>query len=457
MSRLRQPSYKGVPFFTQDQFTGKFGRRQVGHLYPFTDTYYHEDLGRAPKNFRITACFFELSDAEKMIKACESAGAGAFVHPWGQVQQMVLKPQSPAQVTYPKAEGGLFTIELDLEETGANQQPDVTDDLTGQLFAALDEAQAAIDAVFDSKWLDEVEQWIDAATNCVDKVCDRLEMYLAPARRALSQIERMKSGIGGIIGRPMIVAARIRGLINAVYRIADVSTLPIVGGAQLSTYRAPIRTEALQAAAFSLSGSSATANKPRYQNSNFAYVRGDILPVTNLPRSTPAWAQNAAQNGVQIGALSGTTTTTEQRAERIRRDWPALPASLSNFIRQTELIERVATIPTAQFASSAELATVRDQVMAQLDFELLYSDDALYEPMNNVRISAHRMMAELLPLLRDVDRIQTGAVLPALVLVYNQTGAIDALDDFLMRNDIAHPGFVSAGSYDVLRGAAWTH
>ena len=443
MSRLRQPSYKGVPFFTQDQFTGQFGRRQVGHLYPFTDTYYHEDLGRAPKNFRITACFLELSDAEKMIKACETAGAGAFVHPWGQVQQMVLKPQSPAQVTYPKAEGGLFTIELDLEETGANQQPDVTDDLTGQLFAALDEAQAAIDEVFASKWLDEVEQWIDAAANCVDQVCDRLEGFLLPVRRALSQIERMKSSIGGIIGRPMIVAARIRGLINAVYRIADVSTLPIVGGAQLSTYRAPIRTEALQSAAFSLSGSRAGI---RYQNSNFAYVRGDIFPVANLPRSTPVWAQS--------GSVSGTSATTQSVGGY---EWPALPASLSNYIRQTELIERVATIATVQFASSAELAQVRDQVMAQLDFELLYSDDALYEPMNNVRISAHRMMAELLPLLRDVDRIQTGAVLPALVLVYNQTGAIDALDDFLMRNDIAHPGFVSAGSYDVLRGAAWTH
>ena len=443
MSRLRQPSYKGVPFFTQDQFTGQFGRRQVGHLYPFTDTYYHEDLGRAPKNFRITACFLELSDAEKMIKACETAGAGAFVHPWGQVQQMVLKPQSPAQVTYPRAEGGLFTIELDLEETGANQQPDVTDDLTGQLFAALDEAQAAIDEVFASKWLDEVEQWIDAAANCVDQVCDRLEGFLLPVRRALSQIERMKSSIGGIIGRPMIVAARIRGLINAVYRIADVSTLPIVGGAQLSTYRAPIRTEALQSAAFSLSGSRAGI---RYQNSNFAYVRGDIFPVANLPRSTPVRAQS--------GSVSGTSATTQSVGGY---EWPALPASLSNYIRQTELIERVATIATVQFASSAELAQVRDQVMAQLDFELLYSDDALYEPMNDVRISAHRMMAELLPLLRDVDRIQTGAVLPALVLVYNQTGAIDTLDDFLMRNDIAHPGFVSAGAYDVLRGATWTH
>ena len=443
MSRLRQPSYKGVPFFTQDQFTGQFGRRQVGHLYPFTDTYYHEDLGRAPKNFRITACFLELSDAEKMIKACETAGAGAFVHPWGQVQQMVLKPQSPAQVTYPKAEGGLFTIELDLEETGANQQPDVTDDLTGQLFAALDEAQESIDEVFASKWLDEVEQWIDAAANCVDQVCDRLEGFLLPVRRALSQIERMKSSIGGIIGRPMIVAARIRGLINAVYRIADVSTLPIVGGAQLSTYRAPIRTEALQSAAFSLSGSRAGI---RYQNSNFSYVRGDIFPVANLPRSTPVWAQS--------GSVSGTSATTQSVGGY---EWPALPASLSNYIRQTELIERVATIATVQFASSAELAQVRDQVMAQLDFELLYSDDALYEPMNDVRISAHRMMAELLPLLRDVDRIQTGAVLPALVLVYNQTGAIDTLDDFLMRNDIAHPGFVSAGAYDVLRGATWTH
>ena len=443
MSRLRQPSYKGVPFFTQDQFTGQFGRRQVGHLYPFTDTYYHEDLGRAPKNFRITACFLELSDAEKMIKACETAGAGAFVHPWGQVQQMVLKPQSPAQVTYPRAEGGLFTIELDLEETGANQQPDVTDDLTGKLFAALDEAHAAIDEVFASKWLDEVEQWIDAAANCVDQVCDRLEGFLLPVRRALSQIERMKSSIGGIIGRPMIVAARIRGLINAVYRIADVSTLPIVGGAQLSTYRAPIRTEALQSAAFSLSGSRAGI---RYQNSNFAYVRGDIFPVANLPRSTPVWAQS--------GSVSGTSATTQSVGGY---EWPALPASLSNYIRQTELIERVATIATVQFASSAELAQVRDQVMAQLDFELLYSDDALYEPMNDVRISAHRMMAELLPLLRDVDRIQTGAVLPALVLVYNQTGAIDTLDDFLMRNDIAHPGFVSAGAYDVLRGATWTH
>ena len=148
---LHQPSYKGVTFFTTDQITGQFGRRQVGHIYPFTDTYYHEDLGRAPKAFKVTACFFSLSDAEAMIKACETAGAGQFVHPWGQVQQMVLKPQSLAQISYPKTDGGLFTIELDLEETGANQQPDVSDDLTGHLFDALDDAQAAIDEVFASK------------------------------------------------------------------------------------------------------------------------------------------------------------------------------------------------------------------------------------------------------------------------------------------------------------------
>ena len=273
---------------------------------------------------------------------------------------------------------------------------------------------------------------------------------MTPARRALSQIERMKNGIGGVIGRPLVVVARVRGLINAVYRIADVSTLSIVGGVALSTYRAPIGTAALQSSAFSLSGSSANSqNQPRYQNSNFTYVRGDILPVRLLHRSTPLWAQTVAQTA----GMSGTSATTP----RIGSDWPALPASLSNYIRQTELIERIATIPTAQFASSAELSEVRTQVMGQLDFELLYSDDVLYEPMNAVRIASYRMMSDLLPLLRDVSKVQTRAVLPALVLVHEQTGAIDVLDDFLVRNDVVHPGFMPAGEYNVLKGAAWTN
>lgn len=83
VAQLRPASFRGVPFGVLAS-TGKFGRRNAVHEYPFRDTVWVEDLGRGPR--RISVSGFMVGDdviaqRERMIAATETAGPGELIHP----------------------------------------------------------------------------------------------------------------------------------------------------------------------------------------------------------------------------------------------------------------------------------------------------------------------------------------------------------------------------------------
>lgn len=74
----------------------------------------------------------------------------------------------------------------------------------------------------------------------------------------------------------------------------------------------------------------------------------------------------------------------------------------------------------------------------------------LYAPLLALRAGALAAIAENAGAAPDIITVDTAAELPALALVYRHTAGITALDDFLARNAVAHPGFVPSGTLEVL-------
>ena len=442
---LRKPSYKGVAFYTRD-VSGEVGRRTVSHTYPFRDFEFDEDLGRLPKTFRITAVFQDFPAAKKLLDACEAVGDGVFVHPWGQVQRMVLK--TPAKIRYPLVDGGEFEIELDLKETGDNTAPAAADDPDGLLTLSVNSAQSAIDAAFDAQWLGDVAHWLDNAATCVEGYCTTIEGYLSPLTRGQSVLARMQTSINSIIGRPLLVALRVRGLITALLGGVANPFGGLAGWSRL--FRSP---EIRQAAG--VSGTSVTVRAGLYRPSAQSYAQNGQLPTTYVVNGTTyttgSTGSGAAINTQTSGVIAPSWAQPRVGASNAAPALPAMPPSLCNYVRQSELLTRIAALPTVPFASKHELLAARAQVLADLDFELKNSnDDTVVRPLQAVRVAAGKVMADMLPRLADVQRVQTAAALPAVLIVYNATGSIAALDDFVGRNRIKHAGFVPAGDLEVL-------
>ncbi|EOX2631976.1 DNA circularization N-terminal domain-containing protein, partial [Yersinia enterocolitica] len=87
---LHPASFRGVPFAVLTA-EGVFGRRQAIHEYPYRDTAWIEDLGRATRRLTIRGFLIQssglytapdvMTQRDSLIAACEMPDAGTLVHP----------------------------------------------------------------------------------------------------------------------------------------------------------------------------------------------------------------------------------------------------------------------------------------------------------------------------------------------------------------------------------------
>ncbi|WP_054285117.1 DNA circularization protein [Gulbenkiania mobilis] len=397
MAKLREASFKGVAF-NVEQADGEVGRRTVLHEFPFRDLPQGEDLGRAARRFNVTALFVgpdAVDRAKQLLDVLERPDAGILVHPWHGSHLVQLSGN--ARVRWPRFAGGRVSIELPLVEAGETPADAIRPDTDAQLASACDAAQAATDADLDKDFLAEIDGYLDEAIATVDAACAAVESFLAPVQRAEAQLDRLIAGVNHIINAPLQVAAKLSSRISNV----------------LGKLTNPF------------SGMSAWKKLLRGQNPW-------ALPKSGVASSSrPAWASSTAiANGTAL---------------------PAMPPSLAHWVRRTLVIEAVRAIPTASFTSKAEIAAARQTVLAQLATEANAAPDNLFPALQELRAAAAVSLQARLPTALEVTTLETQATLPALVLAYKANGTLDAADDLVARNGVKHPGFVPAGSVEVLR------
>ena len=81
---LRPASYKGAPFFVEDEALGRSGRFVAVHSFVKAEFHATEDMGRAPREFRIGAYLASDSadsDVRDFVELCSEPGPGTLVLP----------------------------------------------------------------------------------------------------------------------------------------------------------------------------------------------------------------------------------------------------------------------------------------------------------------------------------------------------------------------------------------
>ncbi|WP_227720535.1 DNA circularization protein [Yersinia proxima] len=123
---LHPASFRGVPFAVMSA-EGVFGRRQAIHEYPYRDTAWIEDLGRATRRLTLRGFLIQSSNIytapdvmtqrDSLIAACEMPDAGTLVHPTlGEMTVSI--PESGLRLNEGAESGRVFEFTLTIIESG---------------------------------------------------------------------------------------------------------------------------------------------------------------------------------------------------------------------------------------------------------------------------------------------------------------------------------------------------
>lgn len=150
--QLRPASFRGVSFSVSDaEYNG--GRRTALHEYPQRDTPYVEDMGRATREYSMTALVVGsdyIARAKELMAALEKPGAGRLVHPW--LGELSVIATSVGTLTFSNSLG-MASVSLTFVEAGEKLYPGMGTSwvaaLRNQIDATLDAAAEAFADVIE--------------------------------------------------------------------------------------------------------------------------------------------------------------------------------------------------------------------------------------------------------------------------------------------------------------------
>ncbi|EFJ5340429.1 multidrug DMT transporter permease [Escherichia coli] len=125
-SHIQQASFCGVPFGVIAG-EGGYGRRVAVHEYPYRDTVWVEDLGRATRKFTLRGFLIQdslvysagdvFSQRDALVAACETSGGGLLVHPT-LGEMTVYVPDGGLRIEEGVESGRVFSFTLTVIESG---------------------------------------------------------------------------------------------------------------------------------------------------------------------------------------------------------------------------------------------------------------------------------------------------------------------------------------------------
>lgn len=214
--QLRPASYRGVPFGVLSG-SGKFGRRNAVHEYPFRDSAWVEDLGRATRRVNVSGFIVgddAIAQRERMIAAAETPGGGELIHPT--LGRMVV-----STIGFSTEEqwdrGRVFKVEFSFIEAGRREFPSVQTSTGDAVRAAAAAADAAAKKDFASSVGDALKKGAAVVAQAASTAAawGRQAQRLAnDATNLYNMVKSLPGQLGRFSGAPGLAAAA--GSINSV-------------------------------------------------------------------------------------------------------------------------------------------------------------------------------------------------------------------------------------------------
>jgi prophage DNA circulation protein len=385
-TKLRKPSFRGVPFFVNSsEMSG--GRRIVEFEFPERDDPATEDLGRKKRDFSLECYvigddYFELRDA--LIAALElEKTPGELVHPFYGERTVRAKDFKVRESMTTDGRMAVFNIEF--TEAGLMVDPSSSVDTKSSILSSAAEAKKKSESKFAKVFsianqpgfvISKAQAKIDSAASVLEK--SPVKGAAQGIAEFTGKIKNLKFTSAALMQRPSDLGA---------YLGSSISGLQGVSGTKGESYK-----PYLALAAFG------TADKATYSDNE--------------------------------------TGAAEEKNDK----------ALNSFIQEQALINSVETVIENSFDSYNEADSNKGFLIDIFDRLLdTNEDDELYIALGDLKaifIQNFPLEGEDLP---SISKYKTISTIPSLVLSYQLYGDARREDEIVKRNKISNPAFIPGG------------
>ena len=425
-AQLKPASYRGVQFGVLSGSL-RFGRRNAIHEYPFRDTPWVEDMGRAARRFTIVGFLVGddvIAQRARLLAKAEtkaSADGDEFVHPTGGTYKVALLDFTCVEKWN---EGRYFEVTFSFMEQGQRQFPARATSGRSEVTSTAALTNAAAARAFAEKTVAALRTGATAANAAVKQAAAWAKVAQQSSRDVTSLVN-LAASLPGEFGRLLGQASSIK--------IGQI--VPVVAGTTQQSLRgqAAVSRQKVDAASATLADAS-TALGP-VTTDGYAAAAQALTEAVRLGSATPADA---------VRALTALATYAAPFSE-------AGPAAT---VRDEAaiLLRRAAAVSLAragadfQPASSDDAVAVRDAVLGVLADRLTEAgdrgDDEAYLQLRALSAGAASDLNVRGANLPDLQTVNTAVGLPALVLACRLYGDVSRADDLVRRARPVHPAFM---------------
>lgn len=418
MAQRLTASFRGVQFFVESSDISA-GRRTVTHQYPQRDEPFTEDLGRAAREYEISAFVLGedcVDQAYAVRDAIEQPGPGTLVHPeFGEVQ-VIARPGGSMSFSQTRR---IVRFTLTFVEAGLNVFPEMGQATQSQSRAAADGLMSsACDAFAEAIDLEAVE----------DFVKDALKGDLLDSLGIISNSE-----IAEVLG----FADRVSDLANSAIDL--VSTDPRAFATQLMW-------------ACGLSGLATTVAGWQRVGTDLCSLVDDLHGDADEPiysQVKPHSAEVIETNREAVYALARSAILVQAVgvSTLIGTDIDSTVSTSSILPDDDEAA--IAEIDYEDDSSSSEPTVSYDEMQASqarivgtLDEEMLdTTSDSVFTALRNAATAVSRDLSDRSRTAARLSEYDAGAVLPACVTAMELYGDAARAKEIVVRNAVKHPLF----------------
>lgn len=418
MAQRLTASFRGVPFFVESSDISA-GRRTVTHQYPQRDEPFTEDLGRAAREYELSA--FVLGDdcvdqAYAVRDAIEQPGPGTLVHPeFGEVQ-VIARPGGSMSFSQTQR---IVRFALSFVEAGLNAFPEMGQATQSQSRAAADGLMSsACDAFAEAINLDAVEDFVKDALN--GDLLDSLGII-------------SNSEIATVLG----FADRVSDLANSALDL--VSTDPRAFATQLMG-ACGLSGLATTVAGWQRVGTALCSLVDGLHEEEEEPVYSEVKPYSAQVIETNRKAVYALARCAILVQAVGVSTLIGTDIDSTVSTSSILPNDDEAAIAEIDYEDDSSSSePTVSYD---EMQASQDRIVGTLDDEMLdTTSDSVFTALRNAATAVSRDLSDRARNAARLSDYDAGAVLPACVSAMELYGDAARAKEIVVRNAVSHPLF----------------
>ena len=381
--KLSPASFRGVQFFVESH-DHSFGRDRVVHKFPNRDTPYSEDTGKLEEGFKVTGYLLGddyMTARDNLKEALNKEGEGILIHPY--IGKLTVQA-GPCSSSESKNEGGMVIFEMDFVEKGEVLFPEIA---TNPLVDVVSFADSVIESSSS-----EFEALYDIAS-MPGHVIDAAR---AGIETAIDTFNDSTKFIANIADEAANFYTSVKALQSSINELAS----------------APSRLAQRLQDSLALAAS-----------------------VTDDPDEKKAIYKAVAS--FSVSSFSAYDTPSRQvEAENNKQ--------LSNLVIRTSVANQAKALTEVEFVTSSDAQVELEQIeiVIREQMESTQSDD-VYMALSGMLSSLTEALLDQERYYSSVQRFKPNSYEPTLVHLFEKSESLENEADFISRNNISHPGFVS--------------